>query len=109
MTKDMTIKEDETYIVNNKIYNITKSELIYEFEEAVKTNIMMMGRHMTVGERRQIYKSIKGNYFIKVYKGSRFYIKDISKEDVINKLKTRSEINILNKYFPDEIEKLKEV
>ena len=101
--------EDEKYYLNNKIYNITKSEKLYEYTQREATGKLFMGKYPMMGEVEiRIYSSAKGNLFQTITKDGRISIKDINDEGFKEILLRENALDILEKLYPLSYKKLEE-
>lgn len=101
--------KDEEYIVNKKIYNITKSTKLYECKGKEGTGMMIGTLEMSRDTTIRIYKSIKDNLYQTITRLGRIIITDITEEEFKELLFKRNEIDLLRELFPEDIEKLEEV
>lgn len=101
--------KDEEYIVNNKIYNLTKSTKLYEYIEKEGTGKMIGTLEMFRDVTIRIYKSAKGNLYRTITKMGRIIITDATEKEFKQLLFERNEIDLLRELFPKDIERLEEV
>ena len=101
--------EDEKYYLNNKIYNITKSDKLYEYTQREATGKLFMGKYPMMREVEiRIYSSVKGNLFQTITKDGRISIKDINDEGFKEILLRENALDILEKLYPLSYKKLEE-
>ncbi|HHX62314.1 MAG TPA: hypothetical protein GX707_16620 [Epulopiscium sp.] len=102
--------QEEKYLFNNKIYNITKSEKLYEYIEKKDTGMKLFGNYNLLRDVVvSVYKSKNDNLFVTEASIGRISCKDVSKKDFLSTLLTRGEIDLIKKIYPSEYIKLKEV
>ena len=102
--------KDIEYIVNNKIYNISKSNKIYEYRYKEGSGIIMFnGYEMPREVIERIYKSSKGNLYKTTSKSGRIGITDIIEDDLKELLLKRNELDLLRELYPCTVDELEEV
>ena len=98
------------YVFNDKIYNITKSEKLYEYRYKEKTNMLLLGQYPMYRDAiDKVYESRRGNFFITTSSNGRISIKDIAIDEFLKILTERNELDLLKSIFPSEYNKLQEV
>ena len=104
------MNKDIEYIFNNKVYNITKSTLLYEYIDREPTGMKFMGQYpMTREFTIRVYKSSRGNLYRAEIRNDRISISDITKEEFIGLLARRSELGLLRELYPETANRLEEV
>lgn len=101
--------KDIEYIFNNKIYNLTRSTKLYEYEEREGTGRFINNYEITRTVDIAIYKSLKNNLYKSISSNGRILITDITEEELKRLLSQRSEIELLREFLPCEVDKLEEV
>lgn len=103
-------EQEVRYVFNDKIYNITKSEKLYEYRHKEKTNMLLLGQYPTYRDViTKVYKSRRGNFFMRISSNGRISIKDITIDEFLKILTERNELDLLKSIFPSEYNKLQEV
>lgn len=101
---------DIEYIFNNKIYNITKSTIIYEYVYKEGTGINLFNGYEMLREMTaRIYKSPKGNLYKTTSSGGRISIADVSEDSFKELLLKRNELSLLRELYPCTANELEEV
>ena len=101
--------EDEKYYLNNKLYNISKSEKLYEYTEEEPTGIFFMGQYPMKREvKYRVYRSPKGNLFKTTVREKKISITDINNDEFKELLLRKNELDILERLYPLEYQKLEE-
>ena len=100
--------EGEKYYLNNKLYNISKSEELYEYTAIEPSGLFFMGRPMTRDVRYRVYRSPKGNLFKTIVRGSRISIIDINDDDFKEILLRKNALDIFKQLYPLDYQKLEE-
>lgn len=104
------MKKDIEYIFNNKIYNITKSNKIYEYRYKEGTGVKLFnGYEMYAEVIARIYKSVKGNLYRTITKSGRIGITDMTEEEFKGLLLKKNELDLLRELYPCTVDELEEV
>lgn len=102
--------KDIKYVLNNKIYNITQSEKLYEYKDKEPSGMIFMGKYPMQREVKiRIYRSVKNNLYKAVISNGRISIVDITDNEFKTMLLNNNELDLLRELYPEEFEKLEEV
>lgn len=102
--------KDVRYVFNDKVYNITQSEKLYEYNYHEYTGTTIFnGYKLTREVTIKLYKSLKGNLYQAMIKSGKIVITDTTEEKLKGLLLERNELDLLGKLYPEELKRLEEV
>lgn len=100
---------DEKYYLNNKLYNISKSVKLYEYTVEEPSGIFFLGQYPLTREvTNRVYISPKGNLFKTTVREKKISITDVSNDEFKELLLRKNELDILERLYPLEYQKLEE-